>query len=349
VKHDVGLAALIVNYNAGSYAECCVESLLGEWQREGRAREKLQIVLVDNASPEPQEAYLARIEALGVEVVRSGENLGYARGMNLCYARTRGAPGDVVAILNPDLHFLPGTIGTLLDHVLDHPEVGVVDPATSVDPLGVVNLPPNQLPTPLEHARIALANMHPFFARAYSRYRLKKCLLWWTATAPVETDMLSGCCLFMRRAVVEELGQVMDPRYPLYFEDTDLFLTLIRRGYKVVHHAGARILHHWSRSALVGGQPDDLATQRHEVSRELFYQKFHGPFGRALYRAANALVRRWPKRWIGRPIQPLTNLGELRAPPVLELPRPARFLIEMSVHPSFVICSGSFGQGQRWT
>ena len=38
VKHDVRLAALVVNYNTGSYAECCIESLLHEWKREGRAR-----------------------------------------------------------------------------------------------------------------------------------------------------------------------------------------------------------------------------------------------------------------------------------------------------------------------
>ena len=62
---------------------------------------------------------------------------------------------------------------------------------------------------------------------------------WWSAKEPIETEMLSGCCLFMRRAVVEELGYVMDPRYPLYFEDTDLFRTLRKMGYKVVHHGGA--------------------------------------------------------------------------------------------------------------
>jgi GT2 family glycosyltransferase len=348
VKHDVGLAALIVNYNTGSYAECCVESLLREWQREGRAREKLDIVLVDNASPDPQEPHLTRIEALGVKVIRAQENLGYARGINLCYGETRGAPGDVVAILNPDLHFLPGTVGMLLDYVLDNPDVGVVDPATSVDPLGVVNLPPNLMPTPIEHVRITLANMHPFFARAYCRHRLKKCLLWWTATEPIETDMLSGCCLFMRRALVLELGRVMDPRYPLYFEDTDLFLTLRKKGYKVVHHTRARILHHWSRSAKVGGQPEDQATQRYEVSRELFFRKFYGPLGRSIYRGMNAVGRRWPRHWIGRAVQPLVSLGGLHAPPEIALPRACRHLVELSVHPSFAICSGSFGQGERW-
>ncbi|HEX6884737.1 MAG TPA: glycosyltransferase family 2 protein [Planctomycetota bacterium] len=348
MKHDVGLAALIVNYNSGSYAESCVRSLLAEWARDGRAREKLQVVLVDNASPEPQEHYLSRIEALGVTVVRSAENLGYARGMNLAYAHTQGTRGDVVAVLNPDLFFLPGAVTTLLDYVLDHPRVGVVDPATSVDPLGTINLPPNLLPTPLEHLRITLANLHPALGRWYARFRLRKCLLWWTSRTPVETDMLSGCCLFLRRAVIEELGQVMDPRYPLYFEDTDLFRTLEQRGYAVVHHTGARILHHWSRSAKVAGTPDDPAIQRHEASRELYYEKFYGPLGRGLYAFGNWLARVWPRAWFARPIHALKALGPQSGPPVLELPRACRHLVELSVHPAFVICSGSFGQGARW-
>jgi GT2 family glycosyltransferase len=348
MRHDVGLAALIVNYNTGSYAECCVESLLREWEREGRAREKLQIVLIDNASPEPQEPYLTRSEALGVTVIRSRENLGYARGMNECYAHTRGERGDVVAILNPDLHFLPGTVGMMMDYVLDHPEVGVIDPATSVDPLGVFNLPRNLLPTPLEHVRVTLAHMHPFFCRLYSRYRLKRALVWWTSSEPVETDMLSGCCLFLRRAVIDELGQVMDPRYPLYFEDTDLFRTLRARGYKVVHHTRARILHHWSRSAKIGGGPGDEATRRYEIGRQAYYRKFYGLLGRAIYAGMNAIGSRWPKKWIGRPIQRIRDLGELVEPVELVLPRSCRYLIEMAVHPTFVICAGSFGHGERW-
>ena len=66
--HDVKLAALMVNYNTGSYALCCVESLIHEWEREGRSRDKLQIVCIDNASPMEQEPHLTQMEELGVEV-----------------------------------------------------------------------------------------------------------------------------------------------------------------------------------------------------------------------------------------------------------------------------------------
>jgi GT2 family glycosyltransferase len=353
VKPDVALAALVVNYNTGSYAVGCVESLLAEWRRAGGARENLTLVCVENASPEDQEPFLAELEGLGVDVVRSAENLGYARGMNLAWERARaGARGrrpDLVAILNPDLYFLPGSLAALVDYVLEHREVGCVDPATCVDPLGVFHLPRNLLPTPLEHWRVTLAQMHPWFCRAYSRYRTRRALEWWTATGPIATDMLSGCCLVLRGEVVERLGQPMDPRYPLYFEDTDLFRTLRDLGYAVVHHAGVRILHHWSRSARVGRAFEDEPTRRFEASKRAYYAKFYGPLGRAAVAAIEAVARRWPARWLSRPPRPLTDLGEFAEPLTLALPRRARFLLEFSVHPTFVICAGVFGEGERWT
>jgi hypothetical protein len=140
----------------------------------------------------------------------------------------------------------------------------------------------------------------------------------------------------------------MDPRYPLYFEDTDLFLTLRERGYTVVHHTGARILHHWSRSARVGGVFDDEPSRRYELSRAEYVKKFFGPFGRFLVEAVNRLARRWPREKIGRPMMPLVDLGELVEPVEVRLPRSARFLIEIAIHPTFTICCGIFGRGERW-
>jgi hypothetical protein len=190
--------------------------------------------------------------------------------------------------------------------------------------------------------------MHPFFGRAYSAYRVRRALHWWTETEPIETDMLSGCCLFMRREVVERMGRVMDPRYPLYFEDTDLFRTLRGMGLTVVHHSGARILHHWSRSARVGGEFDHEPQRRHDLSRAAYYRKFYGPLARLSVATINWIVRRWPKRWLGRPMTHLEDLGIWDDPLEVRLPRSCRFLIEISVTPNFIVCGGAFGEGDRW-
>ena len=58
------LTALIVNYNSGAYAEACAASLVADWLHAGYAREDLELVVVDNASPAPQEEHLVRFSAL---------------------------------------------------------------------------------------------------------------------------------------------------------------------------------------------------------------------------------------------------------------------------------------------
>jgi len=348
MKHDKSLAALVVNYNTGAYALACIDSLIQEWEIAGRERAKLNIVLVDNASPEDQELWLVQIEERGVEVIRSGENLGYAAGLNACYEASKKNPCDAVAYLNPDLVFLPGSITALMDYIFDHPDVGAIDPDACIDALGTFRLPRNHLPTPLEHIRLTLAYMSPFFARLYSRLRFRNTMEWWTAKHPIETDMLSGCCVFLRREVVEELGQAMDPRYPLYFEDTDLFRTLRAKGYKIVHHPKARILHHWSRSAKIGSPDNPEPNEKFEISRQAYYEKFFSPFGRKLVAWMDRFVSRWPPEKLHRPLLAMKDLGELEGPLELELPHSCRFLIEFAVHPVFPLCCGVFGEGDRW-
>ena len=348
MKHDKSLAALIVNYNTGAYAVACIDSLLASWAGSGRDRSKLQIILIDNASPEDQEAWLPQIESRGVEVIRSQENLGYAGGLNACYEASLKNPCDAVAYLNPDLVFLPDSISTLLDYVFEYPEVGVVDPDACIDALGTFRLPRNHLPTPLEHVRLTLAYMHPFFARMYSRLRFRNTMEWWTAKRPIETDMLSGCCVMLRREIIEKMGHAMDPRYPLYFEDTDLFRTVRKLGYKVVHHPGSRILHHWSRSAKIGSPDNPEPNQKFEVSRRAYYEKFFGPMGRMVIGWMDKLAARWPKEKMHRPLMEMRDIGDFEEPLEVQLPHSCRFLIEFAVDPVFPLACGVFGEGDKW-
>ncbi len=342
------LAALVVNYNTGVFAVGCVQSLLDEWRRMGRAREELSVVVVDNASPVDQEPWLQRLERMGALVVRHDENAGYAKGMNLAYARTTGRPGDMVAILNPDIYLLPGSVERLMGYLAEHRECGAIDPRACMDPLGVFHLPRNLLPTVAEHVRVSVAQLHPALTRLYSRRRVRYALPWWSAEGPILTDMLSGCCVFLRRSVADELPSLMDERYPLYYEDTDLFRTLAARGYTIVHHGGARILHHWSRSAGVGGQFADEPTRRYHISQKAYFEKFSGPFGRLVVRATNALLARWPRAKLARPMLPLEPLGHLHEPVELSFGRHVSYLVELGVASTFLLAGGILGEGERW-
>jgi len=343
------LSALVVNYNSGHYAERCVASLIRQWERAGRARADLELVLIDNASPADQSEDLARIEDLGVRVIRSETNDGYAGGMNRCFAETSGGPKDVVAILNPDLYFLEGAAETMMAYVLEHEDVGCVDPRACIDPLSVLNLPRNPLPTLMEQLRLGLARMSPACCRSYSKRRLKEAIPWWTAEEPLDATMLSGCCLFLRREVAEALPSLMDERYPLYYEDTDLFRTLAAHGLRCVHLNSARVLHHWSRSVGLGESYQGEPHRRHMLAQDAYFRKYYGRLGAAFVRWVNRIQERYPGEKLDRPLYPLEHLGSFDGPVELQLPREGRWIIELAVAPTFLLACGILHEGKDWT
>lgn len=342
------LSAIVVNFDSGSFALGCVRSLVHAWELEGRARADLQVVVVDNASRVDQTPWLERIEALGAEVVRSPVNGGYAGGANLGWARTSGGPDDVVALLNPDLCFLPGSLGPLLEHLDAHRDCGVVAPRTTIDLTGELHISRDLLPTLIEQVRTTLARMSPFWCRRYGDRRLRLALEWWLSRAPLDTDMITGCCLFLRRAVVEEDLPLLDEGFPLYFEDTDLYRRLRARGYRIVRHGGVRVLHHWSRSAGIGAHFEGEPLRRYWISFERYFRKYYGPLGLAFVHALGRLERAWPASKLHRPMHALVPLGDHATPLELRLDRPRRYVLELGLAPTWIVTVGVVGEGDRW-
>jgi GT2 family glycosyltransferase len=59
---------------------------------------------------------------------------------------------------------------------------------------------------------------------------------------PCDLDYICGASLFVKRAVIEEIG-LMDERYFLYWEDADWGTRARRKGYKLLYCHESRILH----------------------------------------------------------------------------------------------------------
>jgi N-acetylglucosaminyl-diphospho-decaprenol L-rhamnosyltransferase len=341
------LAALVVNYNSGQYARRCVESLIASWRLEGRDPADLEVVVVDNQSPKDQSEALAAIEALGVLVDRADENLGYARGMNRAFAHTSGGPNDVVAILNPDLFFLPGALGVLMGE-LENPRVGLVDPKVSIDPGRELLLPRNPLPTLYDHTYSALAHRSSSIARAYARRRLAIDLPWFESTDRYVTDMLSGACMFMRRETVQRLGGTpMDAVFPLYYEDTDLCRRVRRLGLELVHHGGAPVLHYWSRSAGIGAAFEGEPRRRFMISQAIYFRRYYGALGGRFARWMSERGAHWGATR-SHPTHDFVHLGECERPPVMELDGDGPFLIESNFSPNFLLSAGTLGEGRTF-
>ena len=111
------IAAVVVNYNAGSVLAECVASLLGAGIEN--------LVVVDNGSTDDSLGELAA-RLSHVRVVHTGRNLGYGGGVN------RGAGevgGQLILVCNPDLVVQPGAVTAMADRLQKDQSLGLVGPA----------------------------------------------------------------------------------------------------------------------------------------------------------------------------------------------------------------------------
>ena len=334
------LSAWIVNHDSGAFCLRCVESLMDEWRDAGGAPDELEVIVVDSGSTEDQSRWWSALQQLGARVVVRDSNVGYARGMAVARAHSSGGVEDLVAVLNPDLYFLAGSIAELLAAFDADGGLAVAGPRAFIDEERELRLPSQLPPTPLDELAELTCHRFPAWARRRAARRTRRDLEHWTATMPRDERMLSGACLFLRRSALEQLGELFDARYPLYYEDADFARRVARAGLRARLVPSAEILHHWSRSAGSGEAFAGEPARRHAISRTRYLRRWYGsPVERITALLRGALARRLAR--LGpRPMHDFEDLGALTEAPRLELAEEGA-LLEWSVTPNFSLAAGA--------
>ncbi len=335
------VSALLVNYNSGAYLAQCAASLLEEGARSGV---QVELVVLDNASPQDQGPWKKKLLELGARWLDMGWNSGYACGVNRA---AREAGGEVFLLVNPDVKFLPGSLSPLLDALESTPGVGAAGPRTWWNPGRTILFPPNLPPSLGDSLFQALAHLSGAANRAYSLARTRRALPVWRAREVCEVDTLSGGCVVFRRELWEESGG-FDERFPLYFEDTDWFRRVKDLGYSLVQVPSSDVVHFFNRSGITDGE---AALSRYWVSRRRFLEKHYGLPGRLAADWSRALIfSSFAGRFRRRPMDRIRDLGKRGRPFTLRLKRPCRsFLLELTQDPGFFMAGAIFGEGDRWT
>ena len=233
------IAAILVNYNAGSELRRALQSIADDLR--GRSWEG---VVVDNASADGSYTIASEF-APGVRLIRNDSNIGFGRGANQGIAATT-AP--LVLIMNPDCALTPGALASLRRALQVHPACAVVGPRI-LDPDGSVQGSARGDPDMLTGLFGRTAMLRRLFPdAALSRRNVV------TDTASADgtvVDWVSGACFLARRDALTSVGG-FDERYFLYWEDADLCRRLRARGYEIRYVPEATAVHrvgHSSRTA----------------------------------------------------------------------------------------------------
>ncbi|MBV9573756.1 MAG: glycosyltransferase, partial [Acidobacteriales bacterium] len=111
------LSIIIVNWNSVGFVTECVSSI-----QQSTHDLSYEIIVIDNASAAED---LKRLETniSGIKLIKSAENLGFARANNLgCTHST----GDYLLFLNPDTKVIGPAITVMLNEIRRLPDAGVV-------------------------------------------------------------------------------------------------------------------------------------------------------------------------------------------------------------------------------
>jgi GT2 family glycosyltransferase len=202
-----GTSIVVVTYNSAKTVRFCLDALLPTLWKED------EVILVDNASCDTTPELLRGYEAPNVRVVLSEQNLGFSAGTNLGIRLSRGA---TVCLLNPDAVVRPAWKEGLVSRLADA-RVGAVGPVSD-------NVTRDQY---IEHHLTGDERMPMTRDQLACRIRLLH------AGKSIETKLLIGFCMMLRREVLDEVG-LLDEDLFLGSDDLELCLRLRCNGYKLL-------------------------------------------------------------------------------------------------------------------
>ena len=190
------VSVAIVTYNSAHTLSTLTASL------EAQRGVDFEVLITDNASTDQTVELLEKLQPGACR--RNRENSGYTQAQNQNIGRSQGR---YVLFLNPDVSFGSELLATMAQFLDAHPEFAIAGPTVLEGPAGTC-FPPRHF-----YPGEGMSALEPEWVRT-------------------EIAWVNGCCLMIRREVLEEL-QGLDPEFFLYQEETDLCFRARRCGHRI--------------------------------------------------------------------------------------------------------------------
>lgn len=222
---QTAISVILPNYNGRHLLEKNLPSLF-----EALNETKHEVIVVDDCSTDDSVSFLHQKHPQ-VKVVHNEENLGFSA---TCNRGIHSATHSLLCIANTDVTFTTDYFKKALPHFAD-PAVFAVKGAiynyrNSIDDL--VNTEATSL---------------LYYKRGFLRFNQRVEPRPETFTGKVGGQfVLLGCCFICERKKMLELGGFDEIFSPFYWEDADLAIRALRRGYQLVYEPKSKVFHQTS-------------------------------------------------------------------------------------------------------
>ena len=226
------LSVIIVNYNVKYFLEVCLHAV----QRAAVGYDT-EIIVVDNNSTD-DSCDMIREQFPQTILIENKDNKGFSKANNQGVAVSTG---EYILFLNPDTVMPEDFFRKTIPYMDAHPKAGALGPRL-IDGKGQF-APDAKKSFPTLSVAIfkttginKLFSKSPYFNKYYAVHVGER------ETAPVE--VLSGCCMLVRRSAMDEAGGAFDESYFMYCEDVDLSYRIVKAGYDNVYYPEVDLIHY---------------------------------------------------------------------------------------------------------
>lgn len=225
---------IILTCNQLEYTKKCVESI------QKHTPQPHEIIFVDNGSTDGTREYIEQLASdhEHIQLILNEKNLGFAAGNNQAIQK---AGGDYLLLLNNDTVVTEKWLGTLIQHLNESPDTGMVGPMSN-------SVSGPQLVQDMPYGS-SLDGMEAF-ARSFTAGNLGK---------TIEHMRLVGFCLLIKKEVIDVIGRLDENYLSGNFEDDDLCLRSFIAGYKNIIACDV-FIHHYGGMTFKGNSIDYQST-----------------------------------------------------------------------------------------
>ncbi len=218
-KTDPSVAIILLNWNNFNDTRACLRSL------ENLSYANFHCIVVENGSEDGSGEKLASIK--NITLIPNQKNLGFSGGNNVAIKFALKQKFDYVLLLNNDTVVDSKFLSFLVDEAERDISIGVAGPkiyywGSQKKIWGAGG----------GISRLLKRTFH-FGENRFDNGEFDQIR---------EVDFVSGCCMLIRREVVEKIG-LLDPVYFMYYEDVDFCQRAQRAGFKIVYVPESIIWH----------------------------------------------------------------------------------------------------------
>ncbi|MFT8872954.1 MAG: glycosyltransferase family 2 protein [Sporolactobacillus sp.] len=211
------VAVVILNWKAREVTEECLRSL------DELTYRHFSVFLVDNASGDGSFEQFQADAASGIysfplHCMQSGSNLGFAGGNNIGIHSAYQDGFPLYWLLNNDTRVAPGSLSALVAEMQTHPDTGIAGSKILFADSGRIWFAGGKVNT--YFGKTTPIGFGALDTAAFNQR--------------METEYITGCSLFFRKALIDSIG-LMKEDYFLYYEETDWNLRARAANWKVVY------------------------------------------------------------------------------------------------------------------